>query len=1180
MKHKEENPARPQAQAASPAKRSPKPPSRPATPGKSAEPPAKRARKAPLRIDRNPELRIDHRPPATGHSSAIRNPHSAIEAAGQVPGIRQKLRKLAALTGKTRIAFPQTAASAHPFLTALLAREMRALLWVICPNIRVQEMMDAELAAWLPEEAIQTFPELTLAVYEGALPDPDIVAERLGVLRSLHEARGIPGKLAGNVILVSQESIHDSVPQPGAWGSSQRLLKPGTNLPHAGLITDLEAAGFERVPQVTERGQFSVRGGILDLFSWHMPLPARLEFFGDELESIREFEVNDQISISKLDRLVLQLRSLEEAPTCGLLEYARAGDALVLLEDPEARTHGRRLEPANLPAEATALPLIQLSPAPLVSGGNPAGGGANTPFHAFEAVDLRAGDIVLSEAKRAEFFRQLRQWQDEAWSILVFCNNQGEIERLQELLAADAQTATGDSRPPAAGPAVALDKIIFLEGRLARGFTFPEAKLAVLSDAEIFGRYQRNLPRRVRGPQRGSQHLRRTEINFNDLEDGDYVVHLEHGIAKFRGLTTKKFVNDIEQEVLNLEFAEGARLYVPLEHTHLISRYVGLTKRPPDLSELADKKWDKTKRQAFASIEDYASRMLKMQAERELGLGFAFPPDNQWQKEFEASFIYRETPDQLKAIADVKADMESERPMDRLICGDVGFGKTEVAIRAIFKAVMGGKQAAILVPTTVLAQQHFENFKERMSDYPITIELLSRYRSPQESREVLRKLALGQVDIVVGTHRLISKDVVFKNLGLVVIDEEQRFGVKHKDKFKELFALLDVMTLSATPIPRTLYLSLMGARDMSVIETPPPNRVPVETTICGYDERVIRDAIQKELARQGQVYFLHNRVYDIEKVKDRIQELVPGARVAIGHGQMDEDTLELVMRGFVEGRFDVLVSTTIIESGLDIPNANTIIIDRADMFGLADLYQLRGRVGRANNKAFAYLLLPRDLLTGLTASRRLGAIKEYSTLGAGFRIAMRDLEIRGSGNILGTAQSGQIAAVGFDLYCKMLRDAIDRMKGKRVRNPIDTLLRLDFVTTNEADYERLPAPERARLTPCFIPGSYMPTGPMRIEAYRLLAEPHNGKDIQKLRKQWKDRFGPPPIEVETLLTTTAIRVAAAHALVTIIETKGDKLMLTRGSDYVQINGKFPRLMETSGPAKLKEILEFLKEGVI
>ena len=689
-------------------------------------------------------------------------------------------------------------------------------------------------------------------------------------------------------------------------------------------------------------------------------------------------------------------------------------------------------------------------------------------FQDCEIGEFGAGDLVLAEAKRAQFVGRLKEWRTNNARVVIYFQTEGEIERFREIMAGT------------------VEGIDFVEGSLGRGFCFPAANLVVLSAAELFGRFAVH-PRRLLRLRRAERH--RAQIDFSELAEGDLVVHLEHGIGRFLGL--EKFpVGQAHrlpdngqasmasgalalqqqaqpQEVLVLEFADEAKLYVPLEQAYLVSRYVGAGKKSPPLSLLGDGKWARAKIKAAASIFDYAGKMLAIQAERQMQPGYAFTPDTKWQAEFERSFPFRETPDQMKAIIDTKIDMERPRPMDRLICGDVGFGKTEVAVRAAFKAVMEGKQVAVLAPTTVLAQQHFEVFRQRMREYPVRIEMLSRFRSHSEQKKVLQLLREGGVDIVIGTHRLISGDVVFKDLGLVVIDEEQRFGVLHKEKFKELFQLVDVLTLSATPIPRTLYLSLVGVKDMSTIETPPLNRLPVETVVSAYDERIIRASIDRELERQGQVFFLHNRVASIERVRERIAHLCPQARVEIGHGQMDADELEAVMARFIAAKTDVLVCTTIIESGLDIPNANTIIIDRADQFGLADLYQLRGRVGRAEHKAYAYLLLPREMMTVGAARKRISAIKQYSSLGAGFRIAMRDLEIRGAGSILGTAQSGHIMAVGFDLYCQLLKQAVAQLKGQKPRLRVDVDVRLDFAVTNEAEFI---APSVARALWLACPG--------------------------------------------------------------------------------------------------------------
>ncbi|MEO6054845.1 MAG: transcription-repair coupling factor, partial [Chthoniobacterales bacterium] len=704
------------------------------------------------------------------------------------------------------------------------------------------------------------------------------------------------------------------------------------------------------------------------------------------------------------------------------------------------------------------------------------------------------------------------------------------------------------------------------------GFLYPEEKLAVLSDAEIFGRAASQRARRA-VLRRERAKARTAAVNFSDFEEGDLVIHLEHGVGRFAGLQKFPLENGIESDVLTLEFAETAKLYVPIDQAWKISRYVGLGKKAPPLSELGDAKWERQKRSAEKAIAQYAASLLKLHAERETSQGHAFRLDTEWQKEFENAFLFDETRDQLRSTDDIKKDMESARPMDRLLCGDVGFGKTEVAIRAAFKAVMDGKQVAILTPTTVLAQQHFETFRERMSDYPVSIELLSRYRTKGEQTQTVARLVAGQTDIVIGTHRLISKDVQFKKLGLVVVDEEQRFGVQHKERLKERFRLVDVLTLSATPIPRTLYMALMGTRDMSVIETPPPNRLPVETIVCAYDERVIRDAINRELNRGGQIYFLHNRVQSISKVADRIRQLCPKARVDIGHGQMEEGELEDVMKRFLHRDTDVLVATTIIESGLDIPNANTIIIDRADRFGLADLYQLRGRVGRSQHKAYAYLLLPRDLIMLSEARKRVSAIKQYSELGAGFKIAMRDLEIRGAGNLLGNAQSGHIITVGFDLYCRMLKKAVAQIKGEPVRTRQEVILRLDGIETDEAIYR---SEEPDRRAPVFLPSFYILQPRMRIEAYRKLAECESEEEMERLCQEWKDRFGGIPEEVKNLVEVARIRFLCSVKRITILETRDDRLMITKMGDFLLIGGRFPRLTSQEPKSRLREVVAYLR----
>jgi transcription-repair coupling factor (superfamily II helicase) len=1037
--------------------------------------------------------------------------------------ISQKLREIE--QGTRPVTFSHVTEPAQAFLVAAITGEVRKTFWVLCPNVRSQELLYESLLNWLPDALF--LPEAEFAAVENILPDPEIAAERLALLNRVQREKG------PHVIIATRAALDQAAPNPAALSSAVLALRRGKREPMERTLETLVAAGYERAAQVTTRGQFAIRGGILDVFSWQAQRPVRAEFFGDDVESLREFDVDTQTSIRNLQSIEILLGAAEDQ-TGAVRDYLAPGHLRIEIEPEEGSDAEVLIDEGWLGGEK-----------PEDFGG---------AFEECDIGDFAVGDFMLVEAKRAQFSARLKDWRAAGFRLVIYFQTEGEIERFREIME----------------DAVAGAELV--EGTLPRGFVFPDGHLVVLSGAELFGRYTAHGRRRLQRAEKLGRN--RAQIDFSELNEGDLVVHLEHGVGRFLQLMRVPTQSGGMQEVLALEFANDSKLYVPLEQAYLVSRYVGVGKRSPQLSSLADAKWTRAKKNAAASIFDYAGKMLAVQAERETQLGHAFGPDTKWQSEFEHSFPYRETPDQLTAIAATKHDMELPRSMDRLICGDVGFGKTEVAIRAAFKAVMEGKQVVVLAPTTVLAQQHFETFRQRMLDYPVRTEMLSRFRSQAEQRKVLQLLRDGGVDIVIGTHRLISGDVIFKDLGLVVIDEEQRFGVLHKEKFKELFKLVDVLTLSATPIPRTLYLSLVGVKDMSTIETPPLNRLPVETVVCGYDERIIRDAINRELERQGQVYFLHNRVQSIEKVRDRIIELCPGTRVEFGHGQMDADELESVMARFVAGQIDVLVCTTIIESGLDIPNANTIVIDRADRFGLADLYQLRGRVGRAEHKAYAYLMLPREMMTVGAARKRINAIKQYSSLGAGFRIAMRDLEIRGAGSILGTAQSGHIIAVGFELYCQLLKQAVSQLKGEKSRARLEVEVRFDFVATNEAEFVEL-GPE-ARV-PAFIPTNYVADPALRIQAYRHLAEITTREQWDRLRKDWRDRFGKFPAAVDNLLVLTEIKLAAAKAGVTRVEVREGKLMLTRRGDFILVGGKFPRISTDRIDRQLTEVLELTRK---
>jgi len=1035
--------------------------------------------------------------------------------------------------------FDHATAAAHPFLTAVALTTVKSRTWIICDDLRSQERVHADLAIWHPQPAT-FFPEMEHSGIADALPDQDLVAERLAALQSLAEKKNARTQ----VIVLNIKSLDEDVPTSASLKKRQLELKVGQQLDLVDLSKQLSDAGYDQVPQVSERGDFAIRGGIIDIYSLHSYAPVRIELFDDELESIREFEIDSQASTQRIDSCRIMFSS-QKVKHCKLADYIGKSDTIIAVEN----------EPEDNPELRDPQPhfVITTAPAPGSAVDDQATASYESPLGGFEA-----GDFVLQEAKRKTFTEQIETWASGGWSVAMFFNNEGEIERFHELI------------DPSDLPRNLFQALL---GDINHGFTIPSAQIAVISDAELFGRYQHARARRLFNREKNAT-TRRAQADFRELTEGDLVVHMDYGIARYEGLIEMgDDTTDTTEEVLVLEYADEARLYVPLEQAHLVSRYVGSGKNTPHLNKLGGNRWQKTKASAQRAILDYAAQLLSVQAERDTHKAYSHPPDTKWQLEFENAFIYTETTDQMNAIEESKSDMEKPQPMDRLICGDVGFGKTEVAIRTAFKAVMGGRQVAMLAPTTVLAQQHYNNLRERMSDYPVTIDLLSRYRTPKQQRETVKKIKQGAVDIVIGTHRLISKDIEFKKLGLVVIDEEQRFGVKHKERFKQMFRLVDVLTLSATPIPRTLYLSLMGARDMSTIDTPPPNRYPVETTICGYDEGVIKKALKRELDRRGQVFFLHNRVGTIEKTKELIEQLAPGARVGIGHGQMEEGVLEQVMKKFIDGQTDVLVCTTIIESGVDIPNANTIIIDRADRFGLADLYQLRGRVGRAGHKAYAILMLPPDLLTTGDAKKRINAIRQYSELGAGFKIAMRDLEIRGAGNLLGTQQSGHILAIGFDMYCKLLKGSIASISGKPGADRIDVALRIDFICSSEAEFL-----QTENKLPAFIPATFLPEATMRINAYKMIAELDTLKEFKALIKNWRDRFGKIfPEPVDNLLRCTELKLVAAHSKISSVEILDRKLMLTRNGDYVLISGKFPRLVGKSQRDILLNAIDMVKK---
>jgi len=1143
--------------------------------------------------------------------------------------------------------------AAQPFLAAWISQSFpdRPVV-VITDGLRTQESFQQDLATWAqadPAFSPLFYPAWETLPHEARLPHVDVVSERLHTLIALSQYPvASPKPPVAPLVVTCLAALLQRTFPVATLVQNTRTIRRGDRVDPLDLAAWLEGQGYEPEAQVTQKGEFALRGGILDVFPLTHAWPARLEFFGDELESLRHFDPLSQVSRAEIGSITVPpageiglLKQADRASTAAgtpeagpapsaeasrpaaaalgtLLDYLPPG-SILLLNDPALLAERAEEYARQVPAEdrfyfswsdfqaqalardVTVVHLMDLAePAETDPAFAPLDLGFDS-LDAFRPLSDRLPEPQVAEVQRREFFHQLHRWLRQDYAVHLFCNNDGERQRFGEIW---ADYGFGTHTPAAATPAPAAPQPAIQLGTLARGFLYHAARLVVVTDAEIFGRYKVQRPRRLKSPQ--AQTTRSAlDIDFAELEEGDYVVHLQHGIGRYLGLhilpggagskpTQRHLEADSGQECLVIEYAGSdpaqppPKLYVPVTEAHLVSKYVGTGKARPPLNTLGGTRWTKTKAQAERAVRDVAGELLTIQAARESQVGHAFALDTPWQREFESSFIFEETPDQLRAIVDTKTDMERPKPMDRLICGDVGFGKTEVGIRAAFKAVMDGRQVAMLVPTTVLAQQHWNTFRERMADYPVRIELLSRFRTRRAQEQVVKDLAAGAVDIVIGTHRLLQNDIVFKDLGLVVIDEEQRFGVLHKEKFKMLRRLVDVLTLSATPIPRTLYLALSGARDMSTIQTPPHDRLPVETVVTQYDERLIRDAIQRELNRGGQVFYLHNRVMTIPTVAQKLAALLPQARIVVGHGQMHADDLEEVMTQFVNGDADILLSTTIIESGLDIPNANTIIIDRADRFGLSDLYQLRGRVGRYKHQAYAYLLLPRHAGLLTDVRKRMSAIKQYSTLGSGFKIAMRDLEIRGAGNLLGAEQSGHITAVGFELYCQLLKQSIAGLKGEKVKPRIEVQVRLDFLALNSAAADRtapanteespgetaVASPSRP-LAPACVPFSFVADARQRIEIYRRLAQASDKADLERLQREVRDRFGPLPPALDRLLQVAELKVLAAGRGVSAIEVKDDKLMLTRSEDYIMVGGKFPRLSRKEAGARLKEIKRLL-----
>jgi transcription-repair coupling factor (superfamily II helicase) len=996
---------------------------------------------------------------------------------------------------------------------------------------------------------------------EGA-EDDRIAGNRLGLLRQL------PLLAGPAVIVTSVQALLQKAPAPDWLLGHSPLFRVGAEAEPATSAAALQSLGYRFEQDVVEPGQASMRGGILDAWSPADTWPFRVEFVGNTIESIRRFNPADQRSTERVSEVTALpasewkvLRGDASASADTFLAFVPPGTP-VAWSDPEsafsyaemagkvARDH--KVQTWTLGIDALRQRLrdrgtvtVEFLAVP------PDAAPASHDVRPIQPVHMQAASEAfqpdVAEQARRRLLDGLARQAGEGFAVSIYFDTSGARDRFTESY-----------------PAPGMELLV---GRLSGGFTSERMRLAVASEADLYGRRKTS---RRRGPGTASSTAQRDATarvaDLSELEPGELVVHVQHGIGRYLGVR-QITMDGAAQEVISVEYAEGAKLHIPLTQAHLLSRYVGVAGRSVELHKLGGKRWSAERSAAEQAVRDLAAALLETQAARQVLRGHTFQKDSPWQREFEATFPYEETPDQEQAIAAVKADMESPRPMDRLVCGDAGYGKTEVAMRAAFKAVMGQKQVVVLVPTTVLAQQHFETFSERMAPFPIRVEMLSRFCSPKRRREIAAALADGSADIVIGTHALLHAGVKVRDLGLVIVDEEQRFGVAHKERLKQLRRLVDVLTLTATPIPRTLYLSLTGARDMSLLQTPPRERLAVETIAARNTDEVVRSAILRELNREGQVFYLHNRIMTLDRAYERVVNLVPEARVAVAHGQMPSSELAVIMRDFAAGEYDVLLSTTIIESGLDIPRANTMLIDRADRFGLADLYQLRGRVGRSNHKAYAYLLLPEHGVMDGEARQRIAALRKYAGLGAGFHLALRDLELRGAGNLLGAAQSGHIAAVGFGLYCQLLRRTIDRLQGRTPAALVETELALDFVALSPGGD---PAESAA------IPYSYIEDEKARLGAYRSVASAAASEEIAELRRQFADRYGPVPPAVERMLALADLRIAASARRVTRIETRGDKAMITRDGELVQKDGRFPRLKSHHTDDRITELLAIVR----
>ena len=967
---------------------------------------------------------------------------------------------------------------------------------------------------------VYLYPAKDLLFYQADLRGKYLLKQRMEVLQAMIEQ--------GNATVVTSiDGFMDALLPFYMMKERIRVFKLGETVDFEQLKRDMVALGYDREEEISGPGQFAVRGGILDIYPLTEEVPIRIELWGDEIDSIRTFDVESQRSIENLEQITIYPASdfpEEEAKRVSFLDYFDLDKTILFLDEPV-----RLVETG----EGVAAEFVQAQANRMESGYDVSDeemklftakevADRMNHFHcvAFSALEMKCKELKAQEVFHLQsksvnpynnsfelLTRDLKRLKRTGYRVVLLSGSRTRAKRLAEDLR-DYNLSSFYSED--FEREVLEGEILVTYGHVTEGYEYPMLKFMVISETDIFGKAKKKKKRKTYEGQK--------ILNFAELKAGDYVVHENHGLGIYQGIE-KIEIDKVAKDYMKISYAGGGNLYIPATQLDLIQKYASADAKKPKLNRLGGQEWNKTKSRVRGAIKEIAKDLVELYAARQQKAGFVYGEDTVWQREFEEMFPFEETDDQLLAIEAVKRDMESTKIMDRLICGDVGYGKTEIAIRAAFKAVQENKQVVYLVPTTVLAQQHYNTFVQRMKEFPVRVDLMCRFRTGAQQKKTIEDTKRGLVDIIIGTHRVLSDDIEYKDLGLLIIDEEQRFGVQHKEKIKKLKENIDVLTLTATPIPRTLHMSLIGIRDMSVLEEAPNDRMPIQTYVMEYNDEMVREAIQRELSRQGQVYYVYNKVKDIDEIAAKIQKLVPEATVAYAHGQMKEHKLENIMLDFINGEIDVLVSTTIIETGLDISNANTMIIHDADQLGLSQMYQLRGRVGRSNRMAYAFLMYRRDKLLREVAEKRLAAIREFTDLGSGFKIAMRDLEIRGAGNLLGAEQHGHMEAVGYDLYCKMLNEAVKHLKGELEEEP--------YTTTVDLNVD------------AFIPASYIPNEYQKLDIYKRIASIENEEEMDDMLEELIDRFGDVPKKVQQLLHIALLKALAHQAYVISVEQKGD-----------------------------------------